>query len=143
MNYSTAIFLINNNARAIRASYEEDGVATIFKTLDPSIDVDDLVVVETNTRHRFTVCKVVEVDVDIDMENSTKCDWIVASISIEDHKALLVQEAQAVKAIKSAELRNKREALRDAMFKDHQETLKALPIAHMNGDEPKEETETT
>ena len=83
MNHSTAIFLINNDVRAIAVTYEKidlakdttkmmkyqaaylsggrlpDG-AVVFKTMDTAIKVDDFVIVPTDTRHGMTVCKVVE-----------------------------------------------------------------------------------
>ena len=142
MNYSTAVFLINKHVRAMHVTYEEGDSAkrTIFKTLDPDIDEDDLVVVETDTRHGYTVCKVVEADIDIDFDTNEQIKWIVGRLDTHGHKQTLAQEKEAIKAIKSAELRQKRESLRDAMFADHVETLKALPIAAINGDsEPKAE----
>ena len=129
MNYSTAIFLINEHARAVAVCYEPDGKRTIFKTLDPEVEVDDLVVVETDTRHGYTVCKVVEVDIDLDMDSQQDVRWIVSRLDTSHHDELRGQETEAIKAIKSAELRKKREDLRNAMFKDHTETLKELPIA--------------
>lgn len=132
MNKSTAIFLINDEARAIKAVYDDGQKADIFKTLDQDIKVDDLVVVESSTRHGFTVCKVTEVDVDIDLESSAPVKWIVRNIDLRDYEGLVEQEGQALKAIQSAQLRQKREALRDALFADHAATLKALPIASMN-----------
>ena len=131
MNYSTAIFLINDQARAMQCAYEPEGKLTTFKTLDPTIDVDDLVIVETDTRHGFTVCQVVEADVDIDLGTYTEIRWIVDRIDMARHEDLAAQEKEAIKAIKSAEIRKKREEMREALFKDHTETLKELEIANM------------
>ncbi|MCP4410758.1 MAG: hypothetical protein GY807_24060 [Gammaproteobacteria bacterium] len=138
MNYSTAVFLINRHVRAMNVTYEDADSAkrTVFKTLDPDIDEDDLVIVETDTRHGFTVCKVVESDIDLDFDTFETIRWIVGRLDVTGHTQTLVQEKEAIKAIKSAELRQKREKLRNAMFADHVETLKALPIAAINGDEP-------
>ncbi len=133
MNYSTAIFLINDQARAVNCEYEPGKPATMFKTLDPTIEVDDLVIVETDTRHNFTVCKVTEVDLDIDMETSRQVSWVVNKVDMERHSELATQEQEAIKAIKSAEIRKKREEMREALFKDHTETLKELEIANMQG----------
>lgn len=138
MNYSTAIFLINKNARGIMAVYESfkddeqyKRNAQLFKSLDPSIQVGDFVVVETNTRHNMTVVKVTEIDVDFDLTSTAKVEWIVAKVDRVYVDNLKSQEADAIKAIKSAELRKKREDLREALFADHIETLKALPLADM------------
>ncbi len=139
MNYTTAIFLINKNARAIAATYESEDNAKreIFKTLDASINVDDMIIVQTNTRHKMTVCKVVEVDVDFDLDSTTSMGWVIGKVDNMLYQQTLAQEQQAISAIKSAELRQKRDNLRDNLLKDHLETIKMLPIAAMNGDEPK------
>lgn len=134
MNYSVAVFLINKNARAVRAIYEADQPSNkakrqLFKTFDSSIAVDDLVVVPTDTRHGFTVVKVVETDVDLDFDTTENVQWIVGRVDLANHAVRLQQEQAAIAAIKSAELRKKREELSKAMFADHAEQLKALPIA--------------
>jgi hypothetical protein len=136
VNYSTAIFLINKHARAIAATYEAEDNAkrSIFKTLDQEISIGDFVVVPTDTRHKMTVVKVVEVDVDVDFDAPTPVQWIIGVVNRGYHEDLLKQESEAIKVIKSAELRKKRDELREAMFKDHLETIKALPLAAMNGD---------
>lgn len=137
MNYSAAIFLINKHARAILCTYDDEPGTkpTVFKTLDPAIVEDDFVVVETDTRHKMTVVKVVETDVDIDFDATATIRWIVGRVDRNAHDETLQQERAAIRAIKSAELRKKREGLRDALLADHVETIKALPIAAMNGDE--------
>lgn len=135
MNYSTAIFLINKNARAIVATYEAEDNAkrTVFKTLDHDIKTGDFVIVPTDTRHKMTVCKVVDTDVDVDFDSATPMLWVISRIFRAPHEEILAQEQVAIQAIKSAEVRKKRDEMRDALFKDHLETLKALPIAAMNG----------
>lgn len=136
MNYSTAVFLINKNVRAVLATYESEGTArkTTFKTLDETITVDDYIVVPTETRHQMTVCKVVETDVDVNFDDPTPVHWIISKIDRAQYDQTLKEEATAVQAIKSAELRKKRDDLRQALFADHVDTLKALPIAVINGD---------
>lgn len=131
MNYSTAVFLINKNTRAVRATYECDTGAkrSLFKTFDQSIAIDDLVIVPTDTRHKFTVVKIVEIDVDLDFDTTENVQWIVGRVDLSNHATRLQQEQAAIAAIKSAELRRKREELSKAMFADHAESLKALPLA--------------
>ena len=129
MNYSKAIFLISNEARAILATYETGDTAsrTLFKTLDPGIAVGDYVVVETCTRHHMTVCKVVETDVDVDFDDSDEIKWIIGTVRRENFDALKAQEADAIAKIRSAEKRKRRNELREALVADTEE-LKALPI---------------
>lgn len=134
MNYSTAVFLINPNARAVYATYEEGEKApkTLFKTLDPGIKIDDLVIVPTDTRHKMTVVKVVEVDVDFDLDTTINIPWIIGPVDRAAFDKTLAAEQQAIQAIKSAELRKKRDDLRAALLVD-QEALKSLPITSMGG----------
>lgn len=140
MNYTTAVFLINKHVRAIQATYEaaDNAARTTFKTLDPEIAVGDFVVVPTDTRHKMTVCKVVECDVDVDFDSSVAMTWIIGKVDRAPHELTLSQEAQAVQAIKSAELRKKREDLAKSVLADKIADIKALPIAAMNGDHPGE-----
>jgi len=136
MNYSSAVFLINKNIRAISCSYEPEeskGKNYTFKSLDPTIKVGDLVVVQTDTRHKFTVVKVEAVDVDIDLDSSIQFKWIVSKVDLAAFDILLAQEADAIKTIRSAELRQKRDNLRKAMFANYEAELSALSIADMNG----------
>lgn len=131
MNYTTAVFLINNNVRAIQATYEagDSAVRTTFKTLDPSIKPDDLIIVPTDTRHKMTVCKVMEVDVELDLDTSTPVAWVIGKVNSAPYNLVLEQEQQAISAIKSAELRRKRAELSKAMFADNEDAIRALPIA--------------
>lgn len=135
MNYSTAVFLINPSTRAITATYEaeENASATTFKTLDASIKKDDLIIVPTKTRHKFTVCKVKSVDVDIDFDSSEIIEWVVGRVLTSDHDRLLAMESDAVAKIKSAEVRKKRETLAANLLADagsFGDDLKALPLAN-------------
>lgn len=149
MNYTTAIFLINNKARAITVAYEPEeppttpwnGQATktktscglpnrmLFKTLDPDIKKDDYVVVPTHTRHGMTVCRVVEADVDVDFDSAALVAWIVAKVDRAPYDQTIQQEDVAIAAIRKAETRKKRNDLRDAILTDQLEAIQALPIA--------------
>ena len=135
MNYSTAVFLINDQVRAIACTYEENGPTTIFKTLNPDIQVDDLVIVPTSTRHMMTVCKVTEVDIDIDYDSPTQMSWIVDTVDTSGFDLVLGQEAQAIEAVKSAEKRRRKDELRAAVFKDQEESMKSLAITSLDDGE--------
>ena len=129
MNYSTAIFLISDDVRAVMATYEAEDNAprTMFKTMDPSIKVDDFVVVPSGTRHNITTAKVVAVDVEPDLESSVEMAWIVGVVAMADFNKIKSQEGDAIAQIKSAEKRRKRDELREALVKDVGD-LTALPI---------------
>lgn len=130
MNYSKAIFLISDAARAVNVTYEEGDNAprTLFKTLDPDIKADDFVVVQTGTRHHMTVCKVVETDIDVDFDNGDDVKWIIGTVHTADFDDLVRQENEAVAKIKSAEKRKRKDELRAALLADAEDDLKALPI---------------
>lgn len=133
MNYSTAVFLINDDARAIACSYEpaphnDKPVTTIFKTFDPDIKVGDYVVVPTDTRHHLTVIKVEETDVDVDFDSAARVNWIVGRVDKADYDDIMRKEDAAIAAIKSAEKRKKREELRAALILD-QEEIKKLALS--------------
>jgi hypothetical protein len=119
-NQSTAVFLINDSTRAIIAIYEagEKATKTMFKTFDQSIDVDDLIVVPTGTRHGMTVCKVIEVDVDVDFNSQTPVDWVISRVDTTEYDDVIRREKEALKAIRSAELNRERARLKDALLAD-------------------------
>ena len=136
MNYSTAVFLINKNVRAVSATYEEGEKAgrTIFKTLDAGLAVGDFAIVPTDTRHKMTVVKIVDIDVDVDFDSSAQMQWIIGSVNRHDYEQITMQESQAIAAIKSAELRKKQDDLRAALLID-QQAIKMLAISSV-GDTP-------
>ncbi len=133
MNYTTAIFLVNENVRAVMCNYEPDAPdkKVMFKTLDQNIRVGDFVTVPTKTRHGMTVSKVVEVDVDVDFESPVLVDWLIERIIRATYDKTVAQEAEAIAVIKSAERTKKRNELAAALLVDSKEALKALPITVM------------
>lgn len=137
MNYSTAVFLINKSARAVKVSYEPDparpdeaipGKTYIFKTLDPTIAVRDFVIIPTDTRWQMTIGRVEEVDVEVDFDAPIQLKWIIGRVDLASHNTVLAQEAQAITSIRSAEIRRKRDELARDLFADN-DALRALPIA--------------
>lgn len=136
MNYSTAVFLINPNVRAIKAIYELDtdsksAPRTMFKTMDPTISVDDFVIVPTGTRHGMTVVKVVETDVEFDINSPTKIEWVVQTVDRAPYEAILKSENDAISQMKQAEINHQREELRKKMFANIDPTK--LALARMSG----------
>lgn len=131
MNYTAAIFLINKQVRGVTVTYDpadKTGQGFTFKTLDPAIIVDDLVIIPTGTRHGFTVAKVNAIDVDVDLDSAIEYKWLAGKFSSKSYEEILEQEKLAIAKIKSAEIRKKRDDMREALFKDQEETLKALPM---------------
>lgn len=114
MNLTTAIFLIDATVRAIAVNYDPNNVTVvkIFKTTDQSIKVDDLVVVTTDTRHKRTVGKVVEVDTDVNYDSDVKYEWIVSKVDETDYKRIIAIEEAKMAEVRKAEVLAKRSELR-------------------------------
>ena len=76
----------------------------------------------------MTVVKVTEVDYDFDFDIQKDVKWIVSKVDGEAYQAILDQEKVAISRIKKAELRKKREDLRDALYGDYADELETLQI---------------
>lgn len=140
MNYSRSIFLVSEEARAIMTTYELDTHSrpadrTMFKTLDPSIQVDDYVVVPTDTRHGMTVVKVAEVDVDPDLESVRQLDWIISAVDRNHFEECKANEDRMISIIKEKEKDRKRRELRETLLAGAEDEIKALPIYSKPADE--------
>jgi hypothetical protein len=138
LNYTTAIFLINKNVRAVLCNYEPNAPdkTIMFKTLDKTIREGDFVIVPTNTRHNMTVSRVVETDVDVDFDSGAAVGWIVSKIDRSAYEVTLSQEGDAITVIKSAEKTKKRNELAAALLADSAGALTALPITTVSDGGP-------
>lgn len=141
MNYSRAIFAINDDVRCVRTIYDPDHEreTKLHKTFDPTIKVDDLVIVETGTRYNMTVVKVTEVDIEPDLKTHKDMGWVVGRVDTEAHEQLKKTEAEAIDTIKKLERKKARRELREEWMGSNGDELKALPI--YSGDAPKMNTE--
>lgn len=125
MNYSTAIFLINNDVRAVSVSYEQDhegkGIKpfTLYKTFDPEVAVGDHVAIPTGTRHGMTVARVEEVDVEVDVDFGGTMNWLVDRVDTSQRDVIEAQEADAIATIKSAEKKARQDELRAKLIADN------------------------
>lgn len=132
-NYSRQVFLINDKLRGILCRYDPENPNrqkdTIFKTLDPSIKKDDLVVIPTGNRVGFTVVKVVDVDVVVDLDDPAPIEWIACKIDVENHLTRIKQEAEAIDVMQKAEFSKRRKTLLETTFGDAADQLRALPMA--------------
>ena len=137
MNYTTAVFLINDRVRAVTCQYEAGDKApkTMFKTLDRTIMPGDLVLVPTTTRHLMTVVRVAETDVEVDFDSPVEVQWIAGKVDQTAYQAILSQEAEAIAKIKSAQRNKKRHEIAAAMLADTEE-LKSLGIYQSDVETP-------
>ena len=131
MNQSTAIFLINDEVRALLGTYEAEDNAKreLFKTLDPTITVGDFAIVPTETRHKMTVVKIVETDVELDLDSPVMVRWVIERIDSSAHDADAAKEQEALSLIKKAQYHKKKLELRAALLGHQQEVLAGLPLA--------------
>jgi hypothetical protein len=140
MNYSTAVFVLNDNVRAIKVIYEPNEsyptakpspTEYVFKTLDHTIEKDDLVVIPTSTRFGFTIGKVTETNVAVDTDSPTQLKWIAGVFDPAGHTDTLAMEANMIAKMQDIEKNKKRRELRAAMTADAEEAkiLLASPMA--------------
>ena len=140
MNFHTAIFLVNTKCRALRLAYEwcdENGKdmkgtavnTDIFKTLDQTIRVGDLVLGETQSRHKHAVYKVVETDIEPDLEHAHYIPWVAAKVdsSLAASKAA---EEEMLAAIRRRDKEKKRAELAETMLKDYGDVINKLSISN-------------
>jgi hypothetical protein len=153
MNYSTAVMLINKNIRAVNVVFEPQQddpnynaqeqrgqpASYTFKTLDKDAKVGDLYIAPKDGRHRFTVVKVVAVDVDVDFDSNIQLKWLANKVDKESYEKIIAEEAVAIEKIKKSEHLHKRQELADKLIKHHDAEggLQALAIAQRGEDTKK------
>lgn len=140
MHPSLTVFLINDDVRAIACSYEPSPSSmkpktTLFKTFDQSIKVGDILVVPSNTRHKFTTVKAEEVDVEIDLDYEDEMDWIAHKVNLHQYNLTLADEEKARVAVQKLQRKKKREELRAAMFAENEAEMKTLALTNLNEEE--------
>jgi hypothetical protein len=134
VNYSTAVFLFKQNVRAVLAIYESDAdkanpPRTMFKTFDKTLAIGEFVIVPTSTRHGMTVVRIVDVDVEVDFDSAAVVNWIIGRVDRTDYDKTVAMEAQAIKQIRDAEAKKKRDALRDSLLANSVGDLAALSFS--------------
>lgn len=122
MNLTLASFLVEEKCRAIKVEYDPDVVKNnshtacqFFKTLDPTIAKDDLVIVPTSTRHKFTIVKVLEVDLTVNYDSNTDYQWIGGKFDATAFAGLLEADKEVVKQVGKIEADKKKRELAEAM----------------------------
>ena len=138
MNYSTAVFLINDDVRALYVVYEPDRPEAmarryIVKTLDKNIQVGDVVVVPHTMGLKMTTVRVEEVDVEVDFDSTTLVPWVIQRVDLDPFANLVEQEEEALKLIKEAHFKERRTRLAKSLLTSKK--LKALPLASRKDEE--------
>lgn len=112
-NPSLAAFLLDNGPRCVSVSYDttyntrtgkpEPADIKSFKTFDTAIQVDDLVVIPTDTRYGFTVGKVTAVDTRVNWSSSETMRWIAGRVDKAGYDSILAQEEKLVGQVAKAQ----------------------------------------
>lgn len=134
---SLLVFLLDDKVKAVRAVYEkvdepipaptpaaygEDTKTArklqgfLFKTLDDTLFVGQLVVVPTDTRHGFTVVKIVEIDAEPDMRTDKEVKWVVGPVDVAEYHRVREGEQSILAKVAKQKLRKEREALRETLL---------------------------
>ena len=126
MNFSKSILLFNSSIRVIETIYDLDPAPgerkerakrTLYKTLDPSIKKDDLVIIPTGTRYRRSIVKVTGVGIEIDdYESDGELLWIIGKFDEAFYNKCVQMEVDAVEVMRAAEKNKKREELRKSIL---------------------------
>jgi hypothetical protein len=142
MNLNTAIFLYDENVRAVAVEYEavEDNPSrklAIFKTFDQTLEPGNIVAVPTSTRVGFTACRVVETEVQVDLDTKTPIPWIAGRLDTPAFEKLKQQEQAFLSAMRKVQHDAERKKMRDAVgnMEGVEKAIAALPKP---GDAPAE-----
>lgn len=144
-NPNTVIFLVNAKCRALALAYEwcdqhgkdakgQPVKTDIFKTFDQDLKKGDLVLGETMSRHQLCVYRVVETDVEVNMDHGAYIPWIAGRCDNSALKDLKAREEELLAAIRQKDKERKRLELAETMAKDYGDALANLAIT--KGDVP-------
>ncbi len=124
MNLSAAVMLFEENGvRPCRVEYDPDiaknnSHTVHFKCVDPSVAKGDLVIVQTTTRHGFTVAKVASIgytEVPVDFEAPTQWGWVAAKFDLPGFDNILASEKNLIGKVSEANANKMRADLKSAM----------------------------
>lgn len=127
MNSSATVMLFEENGvRPTKVEYDPAGnqnrgadFTHFFKCVDPTVKKDDLVIVTTNTRHGFTVAKVVDIgfaDVPVDFDNTAvQWGWVAAKFDQPGFADILASEKKLVGMVSEANANKMRADLQASM----------------------------
>jgi len=134
---SRIVFLINDDVQVIRGMYDPDkpNNTSLFKTMMKDLAEEELVLVETDTRHGYTVVEVVETGIEPDLDSHDNINWAIGRLDRSGHDHLKTLENQAIATVKAAEKARRKVELREAMFAHREEEMKALALTNLSGDD--------
>lgn len=132
MNYSTLVFLVNDQARAVNAIYEstEGAKKYLFKTFDQTLKVGDHCVVESTLKSSIglAVVRITELDVEFDLETDVQLKWLIGKVDQTSYLQGLSDEDAAIKKVRAKEMLKKKADLIATMNLD-EATIQSMALA--------------
>lgn len=126
MNKTTAIFLALDGVRCVSVAYDTGGTdhkgkmipkdIKSFKTMDRSIEKDQLVVIPTDNRWGFTIGKVVDVDLHVDFDSNEQMRWIVSVLDTAAYDRMLKSEGEMMNVVADADRNARQQKLKEQIF---------------------------
>jgi len=124
MNLSATVMLFEENGvRPCKVEYDPDiarnnNPNVLFKCVDPTVVKGDLVIVQTNTRHGFTIARVTAIgyaDVPVDFEAPTQWGWVAGKFDVDAFEDILATEKKLTGMVAEANANMMRAKLRESM----------------------------
>ena len=125
------IFLLSDTVRGVRVQYDPKDTnkkGYLFKSMDESLEEDDLVIIPTDSRHGMTVGKVMGFDDEIDLDMDMELKWILGRVDTQAADSIIEQEQTAITAADRAEKDKRRKELREALMEQTGGALEKLAI---------------
>lgn len=126
MNKTTAIFLAIDGVRCVSVAYDTAGVdhkgkmvpkdIKSFKTMDPNVTKDQLVVIPTDNRWGFTIGKVVDTDLHVDFDSNEQMRWIVSVLDTDSYEHMLKVEGDMMNIVADADRNARQQKLKEQIF---------------------------
>jgi len=143
MNYSNVLFLIDSRLKAVRVAYEpgsnrNDTTKRYREDKIGKLAVNDYVLVETETRHNATVCRVSQLGIEVDPDSEEKVGWVFGKVDLQMLDDLKAEEEQAIALLRQAENRKRKEEIRGSILALAGDDLKALPSFTIGGSQKAE-----
>ena len=120
MHNSRKVFLLENEPRCVLGAYEagENPPLSEFKTFDGDIGVGDLVIVQSDTRHKMTVVKIAQVDIEPNLDSGSVMHWVVGKVDVDAFNETIKSESKFLDAARRAEKARRKEQLRKDFLQD-------------------------
>jgi len=118
MNKTLSMLLVDDSIRMIACQFTPGGKNYYYKSNNPHIKKDDLVIVQAighDKPYDTALVKVSEVDVIVDFSETHEYKWIIDVVNFDSFNQVKEVEKTVNEAIKKKEFAHKRSQLREAL----------------------------